>query len=929
MPPPVFLTWSGVYPGRYHASLSLDAVSITAPARRVKLMNCARLTLTCLALTVAAWESRSAARADGPAGSQEEITRFERAWAEAVARHDIDGPRGIQRYLHPEFVFTNPRGLVSDRGHHLDDFRSGVLRFNSVQLADVITHTFGNAAVVVLKASVRGTASGHPADGDYRFTDTLVRTQNGPPGTTGWLAVARQMTQINARPGGSSAQPTAGGDGQTSVSSRRKDQDAAVRRLRSAWRSFFEDRARAPVRDESQQVPPLDESALPLAQRLSFALASTTAFQEPEEIRADPTTRELRVTLVVQKAHNRIGSDPVYLRNYNGKLVGPTLRAHPGDTLRVTLKNDLEPEIDHPGDMNVLHDFNTTNLHTHGLHVSPTGTSDNVLLEIGPSATQDFEIHIPLDHPCGTFWYHAHKHGSVAAQVSSGMSGALIIEKSEGTIDQVPEIVRARERIFVFQQIPYYVPPGGQEGVIELEFADKCFGPGTWDQLGRFTTVNGVQLPVIRLNPGAVERWRLIHSGVRETLLLSVRKVDRATNTLGPPVRLFEFAADGLPTGSLAPNDNIELWPGYRSDCLFQAPATPGDDYLLVDERTGPADSINGVPESRKFVARLVVDGAPASMSLPDPSGLQGFRLPSIRPEEVTGRQTATYGILNNPVRFTIDGHPYDPAQPRVLTRDAVDEWTATSRNEVGPVHHPFHIHVNPFELISVKDDQGREKLTAPVWKDTIILREGWTVRFRTRYRDFEGDFVQHCHILDHEDQGMMQLLRIGSNLTASDGVGTASRGPADSAIKVGAFAPRWALREARGALVRSDDFSGRPSVLIFSQGLGCLHCSEQLRLFLAHIREFEQKGARLVVVCPNAPKEDAGGLERSASLTVVSDAARDVFRSYGCFGARGASHGIYVLTGRGTVAWRRVSESAYLDVADVLKQVDMASRRP
>ena len=76
-------------------------------------------------------------------------------------------------------------------------------------------------------------------------------------------------------------------------------------------------------------------------------------------------------------------------------------------------------------------------------------------------------------------------------------------------------------------------------------------------------------------------------------------------------------------------------------------------------------------------------------------------------------------------------------------------------------VHHPFHIHVNPLEVFSIKDPNGNETLTHPLWRDTIILRGGWTVRFRTNYKRFKGKFVQHCHILDHEDQGMMESVEI------------------------------------------------------------------------------------------------------------------------------------------------------------------------
>jgi FtsP/CotA-like multicopper oxidase with cupredoxin domain len=197
---------------------------------------------------------------------------------------------------------------------------------------------------------------------------------------------------------------------------------------------------------------------------------------------------------------------------------------------------------------------------------------------------------------------------------------------------------------------------------------------------------------------------------------------------------------------------------------LVKAPNTPGAEYLLIDLPTSPEDSLNGTAEDRKHIARLVVKGDvdPNPGDLPTNDVLKPWRLPSIEPSTVNGQQTATYGILNsNGLQFTIDGKSFSDDNVRSLKLNNVEEWTVTSHNQVGPVSHPFHIHVNPFEVFSILNAQGVETLTEPIWKDTIILNEGWLVKFRTHYVEFTGKFVQHCHILDHEDQGMMQLIEI------------------------------------------------------------------------------------------------------------------------------------------------------------------------
>ena len=119
-------------------------------------------------------------------------------------------------------------------------------------------------------------------------------------------------------------------------------------------------------------------------------------------------------------------------------LVGPTIRLNPSETVRVTLNNKL------PEDACVAPDnthsipscFNITNLHSHGLNASPAGNGDNVMLEIRPGESFEYEYNLAADHPAGTFWYHAHRHGSTALQVSSGMAGALIVkwESQAGTL---------------------------------------------------------------------------------------------------------------------------------------------------------------------------------------------------------------------------------------------------------------------------------------------------------------------------------------------------------------------------------------------------------------------------------------------------------------------------------------------------------------
>lgn len=548
-----------------------------------------------------------------------------------------------------------------------------------------------------------------------------------------------------------------------------------------------------------------------------FAVGSAEARVRPESAPRTPepwpevpelVSRDgsLDLTLTLSYADLELGGQKVRLRTYNGAPVGPTLRVRPGDTLRIRLVNALpcpagkecDPaqcqknpceggtERGHAGHHMLSSGvppatvFNSTNLHLHGLHVSPSCNSDNVLLDIGPGCDFQFEFKIPADHPAGTYWYHPHVHGATAIQVSSGAVGALIVE---GEFDRVPGMPgRLSERNLLFQQIPYkcdfkkekdWKCEAGETGVVEDFGQQLVFGK--WDDSDRFTSINGAIQPELRMRPGEVQRWRLIHGGVRETLMVAMG--EKTGRDRYQPVSgwLREIALDGLPTGGVKERVTVELQPGYRADVLVRAPETPGT-YYLLDEPSDPLLKVRaairsframlgGAPrEPRKILAVVQVGDqpscsapeAPCHREMPEPAQLARFRLPSVTDEEIAGRTPQKVffdiDILAKPFRFEVCGKTFDPASPpRSLELGKADEWIVKSSLIAG---HPFHIHVNPFEVID-------EKTGERYWKDTLLIKPGRTVRLRTRYETFDGDFVLHCHILDHEDQGMMELVRI------------------------------------------------------------------------------------------------------------------------------------------------------------------------
>jgi FtsP/CotA-like multicopper oxidase with cupredoxin domain len=221
-------------------------------------------------------------------------------------------------------------------------------------------------------------------------------------------------------------------------------------------------------------------------------------------------------------------------------------------------------------------------------------------------------------------------------------------------------------------------------------------------------------------------------------------------------------------------------------------------DYCNIDEGAGPQSTVNNQAKSRRYLGKVTVAAgqpvpdvkeyvraqllAAADRVMPDAVRQKvrddlaaDLRLSSftwhadIADGEVRGHQTVSFKIGS---AFQINGQPYDPNRiDRTVPLGGVDEWTLQTENAFG---HPFHIHVNPFQIVKIVNKSTQQDVSEAgdaaepqyanlkgVWKDTLFVRQGYEVTLRTRYRRYIGDFVLHCHILDHEDQGMMQNVRV------------------------------------------------------------------------------------------------------------------------------------------------------------------------
>jgi len=452
------------------------------------------------------------------------------------------------------------------------------------------------------------------------------------------------------------------------------------------------------------------------------------------------------------------------VRGYNGAIPGPTLRiaSGTGREVRVDYENTFTGDsIQAVGGDN--YNFNITNLHTHGLHVSPVLTtdglymSDNVLLEMDPATTTEFRFDIDerVTHNPGTFWYHPHVHGATAIQVGGGMAGALIIE---GDFDEIAAIDAATERVMVIQHVPW-------SAATPLAVGDPCdedhLTVNDFDDATGYSSslINGVLSPVIITPPDQVEHWRMVHAGVTDEMdigLFPATADDCSTYDNTGAITLKQVAADGIALSAGFDRTEVMMAPGYRVDVMAQAPSTDGR-YCLIAER--PAAGPPGGAPNEDVLLIWVVDsdsGTASSTAMPSDGDLAAVSPATL---DCSAQADANQNIViddNTPgcPPLNIDCETFDDTllDPRILPVNTTEEWSVST----GAGTHPFHIHVNPF---TVCDDMPDEP-PAPHWRDTLFV-DATARELHMEYPLFTGDFVLHCHKLNHEDQGMMELVRI------------------------------------------------------------------------------------------------------------------------------------------------------------------------
>ncbi|VAW59778.1 Laccase [hydrothermal vent metagenome] len=498
--------------------------------------------------------------------------------------------------------------------------------------------------------------------------------------------------------------------------------------------------------------------------------------REPPSITA---VNKIQTDLSARSVYKCVNGKAIKLQSYidtqagtDNRPIGPAYILHvnakkPGPILRIKLSNQL-------GDSNKTYDCGhhgkdikvCTNLHTHGFHVSPKGSddpsvvqSDYVFIKITPATPPvQYQYDIPADHAPGTHWMHAHLHGSTAPQVKNGMAGALILKgELDKTLATEYGIRGEKDKIMLLTQMSTDedpVPCGKDENGDDIT-----------------TAINGQCLPSITIRAGDVQRWRFIHAGVSETIHLALKFSDGRKQTLN------EFARDGITLNGIQRQKNITLQPGYRSDVLVQF--TPEQchsfpcELYLIDDASEARSSLLGIAESYKKIAKIIIIANNKTTMRMPPSSVFTNPYPWIcEPSDFEScskrlqEKIVQFATLDNDsggADFTVNNYVYPDTpvgtpigppvqQLRLNNKNTWKLWVGEKQTSVAS--HPFHIHVNPFQLI---DEKGFS-----YWKDTLLVsvdknkgREN-ALTVLSHYEDFDGRFVLHCHNLNHEDKGMM-----------------------------------------------------------------------------------------------------------------------------------------------------------------------------
>jgi suppressor of ftsI len=430
--------------------------------------------------------------------------------------------------------------------------------------------------------------------------------------------------------------------------------------------------------------------------------------------------------------------------SFKGREIPPVLHGRPGSVLQVDYVNAMST---HSTEMCVDgRCTNMTNLHFHGLHVSPNAPQDDVIsMMASPGESLHYEVQIPRDQPPGLYWYHTHPHGESYQQSLDGMSGALIVD---GIERYAPEVRSMRQQILVLRDA--VLRPDDAASVAERTRAEATNAAcrSESEELKRLFTVNGILRPAVAIRPGEKQFWRIVNASPDLYADLQVtgesmsvialdgmplsfhdpgRHVEAMTHVLLPPAGRLEAIVTGPPRGTRAT---------LSSQCVSTGPDGDPNPAMVLADLT---DAL-GAGQTPRL---QTVPGSPVYRPIPS-SKLAALQ--QSRPDFSVIFTEDKHGFYINDKKYESNASPMI-----TVPVGAYHHWSVVNRShEV----HPFHIHQVHFQMYA-KDGVA---LHPAEWFDTVNVEPGSTVDMIMDFTDpiIRGVSVFHCHLLQHEDKGMM-----------------------------------------------------------------------------------------------------------------------------------------------------------------------------
>ncbi|MGK2933880.1 MAG: multicopper oxidase family protein [Gemmatimonadaceae bacterium] len=398
---------------------------------------------------------------------------------------------------------------------------------------------------------------------------------------------------------------------------------------------------------------------------------------------------------------------------YNGRVPGPTLEVREGDRVVVRFKNDL-PEA--------------TTVHWHGLHL-PFDADGSPFHPVAPGEEYEYAFTV-RPGSAGTYWYHPHPNHETGIQVARGLYGAVIVRAAD---DPLPASLT--EKVLILSDNRFL--PDGSLDIPDLHSPQwrTDFENG---REGDVLLVNGEIMPTLSIRSGEVQRWRVINASAGRYYRLAL-----------PGHTLLHVGNDGGLFERPVEVNEILLASAERVELLVRGTGRPGTEAVLQAlpyDRYVPQTRPRDWNETRELL-KLRYTADPPVQPVPLPETLRPVPALDSASATETRVMVMTQGMING----------------RVMDMNRVDVSASLGATEIWQVEnlvgldHPFHLHGFQFQVLD------RDGVPEPYrsWKDVVNVPKHQTVRFIVRYEHYPGKWMFHCHILDHEDHGMMGILEI------------------------------------------------------------------------------------------------------------------------------------------------------------------------